>query len=292
VYHRTLSFVAAPGFFRTMGIPVLQGRDFGESDNATSEDVVIINAAFARRYFANENPLSRRIRLNPWSSWMTVVGVVGNIRRPSLDDQVRSEFYRPYGQIGEYVTFGYPFLGPINRVAFVVKTPLSPAEIGRAISPAIFAVDRNLTFAELSTLRAALDDGLEERRNLLRLFVALSSLTLVLAAIGVYSVTDYFVRQRLPELSVRAALGATRWQVIWVPMRDSCVVLSIGLPIGLLLSIAAAALLRRILPDVQPYDWTVLFLATAGLAGCVVIAAYAAARRGAGADPIVHMNAG
>jgi putative ABC transport system permease protein len=144
----------------------------------------------------------------------------------------------------------------------------------------------------LSTLRAELDEGLEERRSLLRLFVALSSLTLVLAAIGVYSVTNYFVRQRLPELSVRAALGATHRQLIWLPMRDSVVVLLIGLPIGLLLSIAAAGLLRRILSDVQPYDWTVLFMATAVLTGCVVTAAYAAARRGAGADPMAHMNSG
>jgi len=219
-----------------------------------------------------------------------VIGVVGDIRRPSLDGQVRSEFYRPYGQIAEYATFGFPFLGPVNRVTFVVKTQLAPEAIRRAIRPAIFDIDRNLTIAELSTLRSALDDRLEERRGLLRLFVALSLLTLVLAAIGVYSVTGYFVRQRLPELGVRAALGATRWQVIWIPMRDSLVVLSIGLPIGLLLSTAAAGQLRRVLPDVQPYDWTVLFLAMAILAGCVVIAAYGSARRGAGADPIVHMN--
>jgi putative ABC transport system permease protein len=292
VFHRALSFVTGPGFFRTMGIPVLRGRDFTESDNASSERVVIVNEAFARRYFANENPLSRRFRPYPGASWMTVIGVVGNIRRPSLDDHVRSEFYRPYAQIGEYVTFGYPFLGPVNRVAFVVKTPLAPLEVSRAIRPAVFGIDRNLTIAELSTLRTALDDRLEERRGLLRLFVALSSLTLVLAIIGVYSVTGYFVRQRLPELAVRAALGATRGQVIWIPMRDSVVVLSIGLPIGLLLSIAAAALLRGILSDVEPYDWTVLFMATSVLAGCVVTAAYAAARRGAGADPMVHMNAG
>jgi len=223
---------------------------------------------------------------------MTVVGVVGNVRRSSLDDRVRSEFYRPYRQSVGYSTFGYPFLTPVNRVAFVVKTQLSPAEIGRAIRPAVFGIDRNLTIAELSTLRAGLDDRLEERRGLLRLFVVLSSLTLVLAAGGVYSVTSYFVRQRLPELSVRAALGATRAQLIWLPMRDSFVVLSTGLPIGLLLSIAAAGLLRRILSDVQPYDWTVLFMATAALAGCVVTAAYVSARRGAGADPMVHMNAG
>ena len=223
---------------------------------------------------------------------MTVVGVVGNVRRSSLDDRVRSEFYRPYRQSVGYASFGYPFLSPVNRVAFVVRTQLSPPEVSRAIRPAVFDIDRNLTIAELSTLRAALDARLEERRSLLHLFVALSSLTLVLAAIGVYSVTNYFVRQRLPELSVRAALGATRRQLIWLPMRDSFVVLSIGLPIGLLLSIAAAALLRRILSDVQPYDWTVLFMATSVLAGCVATAAYAAARRGAGADPMVHMNSG
>ena len=109
---------------------------------------------------------------------------------------------------------------------------------------------------------------------------------------GVYNVTGYFVRQRLPELSVRAALGATRRQIIWLPMRDSLIVLSIGLPIGVLLSIATAALLRRILADVQPYDWPVLVTATIVLAGCVVMAAYVAARRGSRADPMIHMNAG
>jgi hypothetical protein len=87
-------------------------RDFTEFDNLSSERVTIINDAFARRYFAKQNPLSKRIRFNPRADWMTVIGVVGNIRRPSLDDQVRSEFYRPYGQIAEYATFGFPFLDP------------------------------------------------------------------------------------------------------------------------------------------------------------------------------------
>src|SRR6185295_15149915 len=125
---------------------------------------------------------------------------------------------------------------------------------------------------------------LEERRTLLRLFVALLLLTLVLAGIGVYSVTHDFVRQRLPELSVRAALGATRRQLLWLPMRDSFAVLSIGVPIGLVLSIAAAALLRQVLSDTQPYDWTALLMATSVLAGCVVVAAYLAARRAANVD--------
>jgi ABC-type antimicrobial peptide transport system permease subunit len=290
VFHRALSFATAPGFFQTMGVPVLLGRDFSESDHASSERVVIINEAFARRYFRNGNPLSKRLRPNPNGEWMTVVGVVGNVRRSSLDDQVRSEFYRPYLQSVGYASFGYPFLSPVNHVAFVVKTQLSPPDVSRAIRSAVFDINRRVTIAELSTLRAELDSGLEERSRLLRLFVALSLLTLVLAAIGVYSVTSYFVRQRLPELGVRAALGATRAQIIWLPLRDSLVALSIGLPIGLLLSIAAAAVLRRVLSDIQPYDWSVLFMAASTLAACVVIAAYAAAKRGAAADPAVHMN--
>jgi putative ABC transport system permease protein len=293
-FHRALSFATAPGFFRAMGIPIVRGREFTGADNASSERVVVVNEAFARRYWKNEDPLGKRIRLGPRreSAWMTVVGVVGNIRRPSLDDNVRSEYYRPYAQMGDYMTFNLPSVGPINRVAFVIKTELSPEQVSRAIRPILFDIDRNLTIADASTLRAALDDSLEERRNLLRLFVALSSLTLILAAIGVYSVTSYFVRQRLPELSVRAALGATRRQLIWLPMRDSLLVLWIGLPIGFLLSIVAAALLRGVLSEVEPYDWSVLFMATCVLGGCVVTAAYAAARRSADADPIAHMNAG
>jgi len=290
VFHRALSFLTGPGFFRTMGIPVISGRDFTESDSPSSERVVIINEAFARRYFGNENPLSKRIRPNPRAPWMTVVGVVGNIRRSSLDDRVRSEFYRPYGQL-EYQSFGYPFLVAANRVGFVVKTQLSPEAVSRAIRPAIFDIDRNLTIAELTTLREALDDRLEERRHLLRLFVALSSMTLILAAVGVYGVTAYFVRQRLPELSVRAALGATRGQVIWLPLRDSLFVLSTGMPIGLVLSVAAAAQLRGLVPDLQPYDWSVLLMAMAVLTGCVLTAAYVSARRGAGPDPMVHLKA-
>jgi hypothetical protein len=291
-FHRALSFVTSPGFFGAMGVPVLQGRDFTASDNRSAERVVIVNEAFARRYFPDGNPLSKRLRFAPRANWMTVVGVVGNIRRSSLDDNIRSEFYWPYAQISEDGPSGWPFTTPVNRVSFVIKTPLPPSEVRRAMAPVVFGLDRSLAIAELSTLRDSLDSRLEERRGLLRLFVALSSLTLVIAAIGLYGLTSYFVRQRLPELSIRAALGASRRQIVWLPMRDSVIVLSIGLPIGLLLSIGAAGQLQQIVSSVEPYEWRVLFMAMAVLAGCTLIAAYAAARRGARADPNVYMNAG
>lgn len=291
VYHRALSFVTTPGFFQTMGIPVVRGRSFADSDDASAERVAIINEAFARRYFAHTDPLFKRIRRNPRSEWMTVVGVVRDIRRSSMYDQARAEFYRPYEQMTNESS-GSAFEGPVNRVALVAKTERSADDVNPAIRSALFSLDRQAIVAEVSTLRAGLDARLEERRNLLRLFVALSSLTLVLAATGVYGVTNYFVRQRLPELGVRAALGATRRQLIWLPMRDSVVVLAMGLPIGLLCSVVTVALVRPFLPDVQPYDWSVLFKAASVLAGCVGIAAYVAARRGALADPVVYMNAG
>jgi hypothetical protein len=291
VFHRALSFIAGPEFFATMGVPIRQGRDFANSDNAASEGAVIVNEAFARRYFADVNPLLKRLRVHPKTKWLTVVGVVGNIRRFSQDDQVRAEFYRPYGQIGEtFEPWDYSFFVPINSVSFVLKTQLAPSAIRSAIRPAVFAIDRQLPIAELSTLRETLDDRLEERRTLLQLFVGLSLLTLVLAVSGVYGVTNYFVRERLPELSVRSALGATRAQLIWLPMRDSALVLLLGLPIGVILSIGAAGQLQRIVSSVEPYDWSVLLLATVVLGGCVLIAAYTAARRGAVADPLMYMN--
>ena len=126
VFHRALSFLAGPGFFGTMGVPIRQGRDFANSDNAASEGVVIVNEAFARRYFADVNPLLKRLRVHPKTKWLTVVGVVGNIRRFSQDDQVRAEFYRPYGQIGEtFEPWDYSFFVPIHSVSFVLKTELS-----------------------------------------------------------------------------------------------------------------------------------------------------------------------
>jgi predicted lysophospholipase L1 biosynthesis ABC-type transport system permease subunit len=223
---------------------------------------------------------------------MTVVGVVGNIRRSSLDDNIRSEFYWPYAQISEDGPSGWPFTTPVNRVSFVIKTPLPPSEVRRAMAPVVFGLDRSLAIAELSTLRDSLDSRLEERRGLLRLFVALSSLTLVSRGDRPVRPDQLLRSATSARAQHSAALGASRRQIVWLPMRDSVIVLSIGLPIGLLLSIGAAGQLQQIVSSVEPYEWRVLFMAMAVLAGCTLIAAYAAARRGARADPNVYMNAG
>jgi ABC-type antimicrobial peptide transport system permease subunit len=296
-----LSCEVDPGFFRTMRIPLVRGRDFAAFDTAASSPVVIINAAMAARYWPDTDPVGRRMRLGPLFPWKTIVGVVGNIRRFARDDEIRSEYYEPFAQAGDQrrlfarlgtdvatrALMGQPTVSP---VMVVVRSRLTVRAIANAVAPLVRTIDPALPIAQVSSLREALDNAIADRRFLLSHVVGFAALALLLAAVGVYAVTSHVVRRRGRELSIRAALGARSAHLIWLPMRDGVVVAVVGVLVGGLLSIALTPQLRGFLYEVNPWDWRTLLLVAFLLIPAVICASYFPARRAARVDPLTALK--
>jgi hypothetical protein len=297
----TLSCEVDPAFFRTMRVPLVRGRDFTPFDTAASPPVVIINQAMAARYWPDTDPVGRRMRLGPLFPWKTIVGVVGNIRRFARDDEIRSEYYEPFAQAGDErrlltspkIDVAMRDLFGLDRespVMVVVRSRLAVRAIANAVGPLVHSIDPALPIAQVSSLRETLDNAIADRRFILSHVVGFASLALLLAALGVYAVTSHVVRQRGRELGIRAALGAGRAHLIWLPMRDGVVVAVAGVFFGALLSIALTPQLRGFLYEVNPWDWSTLLSVAVLLVPAVICASYFPARRAGRVDPLTALK--
>jgi putative ABC transport system permease protein len=295
-----LSCEVDPAFFRTMRIPLLKGREFTTFDTVGSERVVIINHAMATRYWSDADPIGRRMRLGPLFPWMTIVGVVGDIRRFARDDRVRSEYYEPFAQAGDQRRLApiSPDLAKqlaiqerfVSPVMVVVRSRLGVRAIARAVTPVVRSVDPTLPVVQVSTLRDALENAIADRRFLLGHVVAFAALALLLAAMGVYAVTSNLVRRRARELSIRAALGARSGHLVWLAMRDGMAIAAVGVLVGALISIALTPQLGGFLYEVSPWDSNTFLSVALILVPAVILASYFPARRAARIDPLVALK--
>ncbi|HTH02327.1 MAG TPA: FtsX-like permease family protein [Vicinamibacterales bacterium] len=295
-----LSCEVDPGFFRTMRIPVIKGRDFTPFDTATSLPVILINQAMADRYWPDADPIGRRMRLGPLFPWKTIVGVVGNIRRFARDDEIRSEYYEPFAQAGDQrrllARLGTDLASrgsieaPSSPAMVVVRSPLGVRAVANATAPLVRAIDAALPIARVSSLREALDNAIADRRFILSHVVGFAMLALFLAAVGVYAVTSHVVRRRGHELGIRAALGARGAHLVCLAMREGVMVAVVGVVAGGLLSIALTPQLRGFLYDVNPWDWRTLCFVALLLAPAVICASYFPARRAARVDPLTALK--
>ena len=299
-FFMTLSCEVDPGFFRTMRIPLIKGRDFTAFDNAVSPPVVIINQAMAARYWPDTDPVGRRMRLGPLFPWKTIVGVVGNIRRFARDDEIRSEYYEPFAQAGDQrrllARLGTDLVSrglveaPTSPAMVVVRSRLTVRAVTNAVAPLVRTLDPALPVAQVSSLRETLDNAIADRRFILSHVVGFAALALLLAAVGVYAVTSHVVRARGRELSIRAALGARGAHLVWLAMRDGVVVAVVGVFFGGLLSFALTPQLRAFLYEVNPWDWRTLSFVAALLVPAVICASYFPARRAARVDPLTALK--
>ena len=275
-----------PDYFRTMGIALVRGRTFTADDGRDSTPpVVIINEAMAKRFWPNEDPIGKRFRygggdVDPANQppWLTIVGVVGNMRRTGLDTPVRFETFLPLPQ------------RPYSQMTFVVRTTGEPLAAAPAVRAAVRTADPTLPVFEIKSMDQLLSDRVAQRRFSMTLLGTFAGLALVLGLVGVYGVTSYLVAQRTREVGLRLALGAQPGTVVRMVVRQGMIVAAVGVGAGLVASLALTRLMAGLLYEVSPTDVATLGVVTATLAGATMLANYIPARRAARVDPLVALR--
>lgn len=267
--------VASPGYFATMGIPVLQGRGLAEADDASAPPVAVINEAARRRYWPDRDPIGTRVgfgRADGTTSWPTIVGVVADIRQFGLDQAPQPEVYVPMAQ-------------DPSRAMTVVVRAAALEQAGIAARAALQAIDPSQPVSAARPLTDQLASSVSRPRFLSRLLGVFAGIALGLAAIGLHGLLAQVVQGRTREIGVRLALGAAPRQMVWMILHDALRLVGMGTLIGL----AGAAVLTRVLGGllfgVSPLDPAVLGVTTAVLTGVALAAALLPARRAAGLDP-------
>jgi putative ABC transport system permease protein len=266
-----------PGFFATLGIPQLAGRDFTEADTRQVADVFVVTETLARRIYPGENPIGKRMNVslrNDEGMTGEIVGIVGDVKMTSLEAETQPAIFVPHAQL------------PIGIMTFVIRTDLEPMSLAPSVARAVHSLDAELPIAEVKTLEDIVSATLARPRTVSVLLAAFALLALILAAVGVYGVMAYSVSQRTQEIGVRMALGATTDSVFRMVLGQALRLVAIGVVAGL----AAAGLLTRVLesllyntPARDP--WT--FAATAAVLIVVAaLASYVPARRGTRIAPI------
>lgn len=268
-----------PSFFRTLGIPIVQGRGFTEADGRTGAPVAVISEAVAERYWPGQNPVGRRLKFIPSFDWVTVVGVAADLRYRELT-RTWLTVYFPAAQ--------FFFFAPGS---LVVRTGPPPAAVLAAIRERVRAHEPQAAVASIDTMDGLLAKELVRPRTALAVASLFALLAIVLAAVGVYGVMSYEVRQRRQELAVRAALGASRTQILAGVVVRSLALGASGAAIGLAVSAAATRGLQALLFETSPLDPAAFLAAAATLLTIVVLASWLPARRAASADPAAALRA-
>jgi putative ABC transport system permease protein len=274
--------LTCPGYFRTLGIPMIKGRDFDARDATDAPGVVILNEEAATRYWPNQDPIGKRIKLGELDSpnpWMTVVGVVRSVRHFGLDEAARREMFRPYSQAA----------WPVMSV--MVKTAADPAGFATSIRSALRRIDPDLPVSRVDTMTAIERDSTGSRRFPMLLLGAFGAVALVLAIIGVYGVVSYLVAQRSREIGIRVALGAQRAQVLRLVVGGALRPVIAGLAAGSIGAVFTSRLLGTLLFDVKPSDPSVLAMIAGTLAGAALLASLVPARRATRVDPVQVLRA-
>ncbi len=273
------SNVAGPDFFRTLGIPVIMGRDFNSSDTETSPHVGIINEEFAKRFFPNQNPIGHHIGPTGIDWQMTVVGVVKDHKYRSINEEPIPMAWYMYAQI--------PVFGQMNVELRVRGNPLA---ILPSAGKVVRQMDPNLPLIQPITQRAQFDTTISRQLLFARLAGFFALLAVVLVATGLYGTLAYRVNNRTVEIGVRIAVGAQRSQVVWWVLRDSLILTAVGAVAGLPLSLLVGKALTSVLYGVAPFDVPSYFFAATVVSLVAMAASAIPAHRAASVDPLTALR--
>ena len=275
--------MAAPGYFQTMGIPILEGRGFTEADDAKAPPVVVVSQAFARRYFPNENPVGKRIRPAAGAGrpfpWREIVGVVGNVRDRGLAHTPGPVFYAPYNQL------------PLSlAVNFVVRTQGNPRGLVSLARSDMASMNPHIPLYHIETMEQYLASSAAQARFNAVLLGIFAALALLLASVGLYGVISYSVAQRTHEIGIRMAVGAGRNDVLRMVIGQGLKLAVIGAAVGIAGALALTRLLASMLYGVNPTDLATYVAVSLILIAVALVACYIPARRAMRVDPMLALR--
>ncbi|MEO6971311.1 MAG: ABC transporter permease, partial [Chthoniobacterales bacterium] len=267
-------------YFRTLEIPLLKGRFFNAGDKLDAPPVVLINQALAQRYWPNEEPIGKRIRL-PQSEkpvWATIIGIVGDLHHRGLDQPVKPEFYVALSQF------------PYSAAILAVRSTQDPISLTSAIRREVQSIDPAQPIAHVRTLEQVIADSVAPRKLSVVLLAAFAAIALVLASVGIYGVMSFLVVQRTHEIGVRMALGAQRSDVFRLVISHAGILIGAGTLLGLIVALLITSALRSALYEVSALDLPTFLFVTLALALVAFVASYIPARRATRADPMIALG--
>jgi predicted permease len=277
-------------FLDTIGVPIIRGRNFTDQDTATSPQVVVVNEAFVKRFFPNQNPIGQHFGIDDpqFSGSWEIVGVFRDFKINNPRDPVRAVYLRPLSQKFVYnkpeMDSGETESMFINSIMIDFNRPQQ--NVDTLIRQTLAGIDPNLTIMDLRSLNAQVAGNFNQSRLIARLTSLFGVLALILASVGLYGVMSYFVARRTGEIGIRMALGATRQSVISMVMRSAFLQIIIGLALGIPAALLAGHLMASQLYGVVSYDPVSLSAATAVLVLCAVVAGFIPAHRAASIEPM------
>ena len=271
-----------PGWFAAMGIPLQRGRTIEATDDKQGQQVVVVNQAFAKRFFPHDEAVGKRIRLSKLTSefpWATIVGVVGDVRGFALNEPPLPTMYWPVAQIRA-----------TPALAMVIRTNGDPAALSSAVRGAIAEIDPAQPIYDMQTLDQLVAKSLGQRRFTLTLMLLFGVTALVLSAVGIYGVMAFAVTQRTQEIGIRMALGARAIDVLKLIVGSGMALAGIGVIVGLAGAFAITRLMASLLFGVSPTDVMTFALVSAGLLLVALLACYLPARRATKVDPLIALR--
>ncbi|HXD33776.1 MAG TPA: ABC transporter permease [Pyrinomonadaceae bacterium] len=268
----------SPGYFETLGISLIKGRDFDNRDKSDAPGAAIINHDLARIYFSNEDPIGKRITFDDGQSWMSIVGIIGDVKQLGLDSSAKPEVYFPYLQVAS------------PSMSIVVRTASDPLGLAAAVKSQIRMVDKDLPINEAKTMQQLLADSLSGRRFNMLLLTVFAMVALVLAIVGIYGVMSYTVTQRTHEIGLRVAIGAQPGDVFRMVIGQGMKLALIGVAFGLVGAFGLTRLMTTMLFGVEPTDPVTFAGIAVLLTSVALVACYLPGRRAMKVDPLVALR--
>jgi putative ABC transport system permease protein len=274
--------VISPHYFGTMGIQLVQGRDFTAQDKTDSPGVVVISERTAHHFWPGENPIGKRLKPGTAASprpWMEVIGVVKDVRQMELAAEPKLQMYLPHEQVNAF---------PPN--ALVIRTNVEPLSLAATVRKTVWEIDKDQPVSNVQTMEEIVSESVTRQRFSMLLLGVFATLALVLAAVGIYGVMSYSVTQRTREIGIRMALGAQRSDVLKLAVGQGLRLVSIGVVIGLTAAFVLTRVMSSLLFGVTPTDPPTFVTISLVLISVALLASYIPALRATKIDPMVALR--
>jgi putative ABC transport system permease protein len=271
------------GYFATMGIPLVRGRDFNDQDTLDTTPVVVISEKTAKHYWPNEDPIGKRLKPGATTNttpWRTVIGVVSDVRQNDFIAEPKMQMYFSYRQMKDLVAN-----------ALVVRTSVDPLSLGTSVRNAIWSVDKDQTVANIDSMEHIVAGAVARQRFSMLLLAIFAGLALALAAVGIYGVMSYSVAQQTREIGIRIALGAQRGDVLRMTVKEGLKLVSAGLLIGLISAFLLTRVMESLLFGISATDPGTFGIICIVLLLVAALASYIPALRATTVDPMVALRA-